>query len=419
MNHSENVDQDVVLQARTMLLGSGRPSLAREVQAYRVLARVSPASYLPKLARALVSYGYEVGPAGMEPRLALHAEAADAARRIDADEPNRADVLCGVLDSYRRTLLTVGRRAEAFAASEEMAGAGRLAFARGHVRNPGYGAGPLATMLAEEGRHGEAADIRGRGIASSPPETDFSTAVERAAELDAAGRHEEALEVFTELVDLTRGATEAQATAMVNLVWELVHRSGMFEAVGRREEAGADRQEALRILARLAESGEPSRRSGAVATWSTLFALSGRAAEPAASREAPMPPLGADFIDWSPDTRESYLGAIPVLEARVAELTGSGLLSEAVEAHRRLVRRSAVLHQQRSYRIEEPLRPLFDEGVALARRVPGAPETLARALTDRAMFLAAADRHGEAHADFAEAVALRGEATRTPIVTRT
>ena len=74
-----------------MLLGSDRPSLSQEVQAYRVLARVSPASCLPRPARALVSYGYEAGDrGGMEPRLARHAEAADAARRIDADDPNRA-----------------------------------------------------------------------------------------------------------------------------------------------------------------------------------------------------------------------------------------------------------------------------------------------------------------------------------------
>ncbi|MFB7834109.1 hypothetical protein [Streptomyces sp. NPDC056056] len=420
MNHSEKIDHDAVLQARTMLLGSDRPSLAQEVQAYRVLVRVSPASYLPKLAKALVSYGYEVeGRGGMEQRLALHTEAADAARRIGADEPNRADVLCGVLDAYRRTLLTVGRRGEAFAVCEEMAEAGRLAFDRGHVRAPGHGQHPLAVMLAEEGRHGEAADVLGRSGRPGLSTGDFWTAVGWAAELAAAGRHEEAPEPFSGLVDLTRSETDAGATALANLVWLLVHRSGMLDACGRPEEAGADRREALRLLARLAETGEPSRRSNALSWWSTLFALSGRAAEPTATREAPRPPLGADFRDWSPDTRESYLGEITALEARVAELTGGGRLAEAMEAHHRLVRRSAVLQEQRTWRIHEPLRPLFDQGVALARRLPGASEAVVRALTDRAMFLAAADRYGEAHADFADAVALREGATRPSIVTRT
>ncbi|MFD9245305.1 hypothetical protein ACFV0D_25895, partial [Streptomyces sp. NPDC059556] len=279
MNHSEKIDHDAVLRARTMLLGSGRPNLSQEVQAYRVLARVSPASYLPKLARALVSYGYEVeGRGGMEPRLALHAEAADAARRIGTDEPNRADVLCGVLDSYRRTLLTAGRRAGAFAVCEDMAEAGRLAFERGHTQALGYGQHPMAVMLAEEGRHGEAADVLGRSAQPARPTGDFWTAVGWAAELDAAGRHEEALTPFSELVELTRGETDAGATTLAALVWLLVHRSGLLDACGRPEEAGADRREVLRVLARLAETGEPSRRSNALSWWSTLFALSGRAA---------------------------------------------------------------------------------------------------------------------------------------------
>ncbi|MEV7375454.1 hypothetical protein AB0O51_31755 [Streptomyces sp. NPDC090301] len=420
MNHSGKIDHDAVLQARTMLLGSGRPNLSQEVQAYRVLARVSPASYLPKLARALVSYGYRVEDRGrMEPRLALHTEAADAARRIGTDEPNRADVLCDVLDSYRRTLLTVGRRGEALAVCEEMAGAGQLAFERGHAPGPGHGQHPLAMMLAEEGRHGEAAHILGRSAQPARPTCGFWTAVGWAAELDAAGRHEEALTPLSELVVLTRSETDAGATTLAGLVWLLVHRSGLLDACGRPEEAGADRREALRLLARLAETGEPSRRSNALSWWSTLFALSGRAAEPAATPEAPRPPFGADFRHWSPDTRESYLGEIPALEARVAELTEAGRVPEAVQAHHRLVRHSAVLEEQRTWRIQEPLRPLFDQGVTLARRLPGAPAAVVRALTDRAMFLAAADRYGEAHADFAEAVALREGADRPPIVTRT
>lgn len=65
------------------------------------------------------------------------------------------------------------------------------------------------------------------------------------------------------------------------------------------------------------------------------------------------------------------------------------------------------------------LRPLFDQGVALARRLPTAPGTLAETLTDRAMFLVAAQRYEEAHADFAAAVELRGAATSNAIVTRT
>ncbi|MFE4332092.1 hypothetical protein ACFRQM_22530 [Streptomyces sp. NPDC056831] len=57
MNHSENVDQDAVLRARTMLLGSGGLSVEQEIEAYRVLAGVSPLTYLPKLSEALVGDG--------------------------------------------------------------------------------------------------------------------------------------------------------------------------------------------------------------------------------------------------------------------------------------------------------------------------------------------------------------------------
>ncbi|GAA2360046.1 hypothetical protein GCM10010246_57830 [Streptomyces cuspidosporus] len=60
MNPAERVDQDDVLRARSILLGSGYLSVDRQVEAYRVLAEVSPMAYLPKLAEALV--GLRRGP---------------------------------------------------------------------------------------------------------------------------------------------------------------------------------------------------------------------------------------------------------------------------------------------------------------------------------------------------------------------
>ncbi|MFD3534957.1 hypothetical protein [Streptomyces sp. NPDC058664] len=297
-------------------------------------------------------------------------------------------------------------------------GGGRAARLRaGQVASPAYGQGQLAKVLAEEGRHAEAAEICGRYGGSGQPEVSFWSTVEWSAELDAAGRRDEALGAFTVLVDDTRRTAEAATSSLAVLVWELVHRSRMFDAAGRREEAGADRQEALLPLVRLAETGEPKVWGNVLSRWSTLFALSGRAAEPAGSREAPAPPFGADPLHWSPDTRKSYFAAAPALEAEVARPVEAGRLSEAPAAHQRPARRAALLEGKRTYRIEERLRPVFDEGVALARRLPASSEALAHALTDRAMFLVAVQRYGEAHADFGEAVGILGGATPQPIVT--
>ncbi|KOX25701.1 MULTISPECIES: hypothetical protein [unclassified Streptomyces] len=420
MNHSENtgqnIDQDAVLRARTMLLGSGRLGLAQEVEAYRVLARVSPAAYLPKLAGALGRYGDEVGRRrGPERELVLYAEAVDAARRIGADHPRRTDLLLGALRDYERTLFELGRRAEGRAVCEEMAEAGRLGFERGQAAYPERGSGRLAVVLAEEGRHGEAADLRMRG-AGAETEDSFWSAVARAAELEAAGRREEAVAVFTGLVDDTRRETESGSAPLARLVWELVHRSRMLDAAGRHGEAGADRREALAVLDRLAESGEPRNWSDILSWWTTPYALSARTAEPPASPEAPAPAFGTHLHRWSRDTRKAYFDGVPALEAEAARLSAAGRLTELAAVHRRLTVRSALFHENRTHRIEEPLRPLFDEEVALARR---SAEGLPRALTDRAMFLVAAERYQEARADFAEAVGLFGGADRTPIVTAT
>ncbi|MFE2263624.1 hypothetical protein [Streptomyces griseosporeus] len=74
--------------------------------------------------------------------------------------------------------------------------------------------------------------------------------------------------------------------------------------------------------------------------------------------------------------------------------------------------RAAVHREYRTHTILKPLRPLFAEGVALARRLAARTDpqrgraVLARALTDRAMFLLAGRQYGEAYDDFREVVAL-------------
>jgi hypothetical protein len=82
-------------------------------------------------------------------------------------------------------------------------------------------------------------------------------------------------------------------------------------------------------------------------------------------------------------------------------------LPERVRLHRRLSFRTALHSQFRHYhRFFEPTLPLFDEGVALARRLGDASWT-ARVLLDRASLLTAGTRYADAHRDFQEARALR------------
>ncbi|MFJ9811776.1 hypothetical protein ACIRTB_26475 [Streptomyces sp. NPDC101158] len=406
MHHTENrghmgnsgntgtYDQDAVLRARVLLLGSGRRTLTEEVGAYRVLAEVSPRAYLPKLAGALVSWGYADELRDRpEVRTALHAEAAAAARRIGAGEPNRAEVLRRTLGAYERGLFALGRRAEGRAVCEELAGAGAP--------------GRLAVVLAEEGRHAEAAELCGRAARTVEPWSRFWSMAEWSAELDAAGRREEAVEVFAELVAGTRRSAAAGDMPLGSLVTELLHLSGLLDAAGRGAAAREARQEALVVLDALVRTGEAKTWGSALAPWLVLLQLSGRPAEPAATPEAPMPSFGTYHVHgWSPDVREAYLASLPGLERETEALRADGRLPELLAAHRRLIRRAALRWESRTWQVEDPLRPLFDEGVVLARRLPDDRRALPEALTDRAAFLVATRHHAEARADLVEAVDL-------------
>ncbi|NNN36198.1 hypothetical protein HLK59_38755 [Streptomyces sp. S3(2020)] len=412
MDHAEKVDQDAVLRARTMLLESGRLSVGRQVEAYRVLAVVSPLTYMPKLAEALLSAGYHPEIWNVpEAQLAWHEEAAAAARRVDEGEPKRTELLVRALDAYRFGLYELGRRAEGMAVCEEMAEAGRWGFEHGQVKSPAYGHRQLAVALAEEGRHGEAAEICGRSADAerplTPGDNSFWSMVALAAELDAAGRQEEALDVFAEVVEVTRAEVAAEKTALAIQVWQLVHLAGMLDAAGRRDEARTARREALAHLTELDLTGEPRSWSNILSWWSTLLALSGRSAEPTPSPDAPGPAFGEALHHWSPDVREAYFKGLGPLEEEVEALRHdpSAALPELVALHRRLAIRTAVYRERRNHRILKPLRPVFDERVALARRLAEGEE-LGRALTDRSMFLLAARQYGEAYDDFREALGL-------------
>lgn len=383
------IDHDAVLQARVLLLGSGRPSRAELVGAYRVLAGVSPKAYTPKLVDALLSLRYESRDPEVD--LALAAEASRAARAMEAGTPNRAERLCRALDAHQASLFALGRRAEGRAVCEELAGAGR--------------SGPLVRVLAEEGRFEEAADLDEEARQNAVPEHSFWNKVRWAANLEGAGLHDAASAVFGELLAETRRKTAEQRTSLAIRTWELVHFSRMRETAGDGAGAAAARREALDVLEELATTGEPQNWSCILGWWRTLFVLSGRAAEPAAGPGNPMPPFGTEH-GWSRDARDRFHGMLPGLEAEAAALRGAGRLTELADVQRRIAVRAAVREGDHHYLFQERFAPYFDEAVTLARRLPDDPVRLARALTDRSMFLVAARSFEPAHADFAEAFAL-------------
>lgn len=421
MNHAENVDHDAVLRARMLLLGSGRINIDEEIDAYRVLARVSPAVYLPRLARKLLTYGYPElqDPAAL---LVLRTEAAAAARGMDRAEPKRAELLTQALQACRHELYALGRRKEAFAVCEEMAREGREAYEAGHVASPHYAHGPLAVALAEEGRHSESAHLHGEMVederaGGDPSAVSFWSMVAWAAELDASGQHGAAVDAFTVLVSSDREQLDQGRTSLAIVTWELIRLSQMLDADGRRGEARTARKEALGLLTELAESGERKGWSNIVSWWLVLLTLSGRTDEKPVPGE-PAPAFGQNH-GWSPDVRQAYLDGREALEAELAALAPAARsdprahLAQLISLHRRLTIRSSMYWESRAYRLADPLRPLFDEGVALARRLADVDEEqgrapLAQALTDRSTLLVAGKRYGEALADFREAVELLG-----------
>ncbi|MFF8807237.1 hypothetical protein [Streptomyces omiyaensis] len=405
------VNEDEVLRARVLLLASWRLSVPQRVEAYRVLARVSPDAYAPKLADWLGSALFQTG-ATPERSEELAREAVEAARRVRADHAKRAETLLRALDLHQGVLFELGRRAEGLTLCEEMAAVGREEYARGRAVFPRASSRRLVTALMEEGRYAEAAERHG-GV----PSPGLGGAVEASAVLEAAGRTGEAVEAFGEHLAELRAEVTGGLTTAALLVWALLRQAEVLERAGRDEGAAGLRREAGEALARLAAEGDP-RGGGTLDWWVRFFLLSGRADEPPASPKAPAPFFGQDSIDWSHDVRRAFDASAEALEAEAAELgrrAGADpvrWLPRLVTAHRRFALRAARRARNRGDGIPDALRPVFDEGVALGRRLSPAAE--ARALTDRASMLLAAGAYGEAHADFTAAQSLRAATAGAP-----
>ncbi|MFD0023334.1 hypothetical protein [Streptomyces sp. NPDC058382] len=446
------MDQDDILWAQNTLLASGRRTPSEEVDAYRVLAQVGPAAYLPRLVEALGRLSYDTSRGTWHPAsLALSEEAVAAARNIDPAEPARDDILYGALNACQRQLYMLGRRVEGLAMRAEMLAVGR-AQAKLSGEPAVKGLEIWAAGLSEEGRYAESAEAMDEFVAAELPggPRDGSLAwplLMWIAALADAGRSDDALAAFETLVGMEAAEAANDRVPVSCHLYSLIGYARMLDTCGRAEEAAAVRQEALVLLTELAATGErTSWRNYQASFWAVLLSFPGAEGErpapgvpapgvpapgvPAPDVPAPgepRPPSGAEPTQWSPDVRQRYFDSRTALRGEVENLARSAgtaadpdeHLPELARIQRVLTVRSAVYWANCSHLFPEKVRPLFDDGVTLARRlsvrhpVEGHRLVLAGALMDRTTFHVAAGEFGRALDDFREALLhCVGEAAR-------
>ncbi|WP_326580612.1 hypothetical protein OIE69_41265 [Actinacidiphila glaucinigra] len=425
MNLWGRVDEDDIVRARNVLLASGRRTAREEVGAYRILAQVSPASYLPRLVKALLRMTYDTSSGRKHPAsLALHEEAVAVARSIDPAETARADLLYEALDGCQRELYDLGRRAEGLAMRAEM-----LAIGRAQAEMSGApavrGLHTWASGLSEEGRYAEAADAMTELVAAILPDGFGSgslawSLVEWIAALHDAGRCDEALSAFGTLVTLEASEAANDRGSMACHLYTLIGYAQLLDTYGRGEQAATVRQEALALLTELADTGERKTWSGyQAAFWAVLLFFSGADSDRSLSGE-PHPPLATAPGQWSPDVRRRYFESRDALREEVDALAPQATehpdrhLAELVRLHRVLTVRSAVYWQHRTHLFAERVRALFDDGVGLARQLSlhdpeDGTRTLARILIDRSTFHVATHEFDAARDDFHQALSHLGE----------
>ncbi|MFJ3714217.1 hypothetical protein [Streptomyces sp. NPDC090057] len=420
MNHTGKIDQDDILRARNALLGTGRRTAREEVDAYRVLAQVGPASYLPLLVRALHRLSYDTSTGTKHAAcLALYEEAVTAARSIDPAEPTRAEVLYGALDACQSELYIQGRSAEGLAMRAEMLAIGR---ARAELSGDPVvkGLREWAAGLAEEGRYAEAADAMTELVSAIPPDGPHKgslawSLLDWIGALHDAGRADEALAAFGRLVSMEADEAAHDRGPMACHLYSLIGYALMLDTCGRGAQATLVRQEALALLTELADTGERKVWSGYQSSfWAVLLSFSGTESDRPAPGE-PRLASGAAPMPWSPDARRRYVDGRHALREAVDTLAVRAMenpdeyLPELVRLQRGFTIRSAVHWEHRTHQFAERVRPLFDDGVGLARRLfQQAPadgaRALARALIDRSTFHTAAHEFGAALDDFRQAL---------------
>jgi tetratricopeptide (TPR) repeat protein len=419
VNQPRKIDQDDVVRARNVLLASGRRTPREEVDAYRVLAQVSP-SYLPRLVKALIGLTYDTRRGRPhEAALALSEEAVSAARAIAPDEPVRAEVLYAALDSCQRELYAVGRRTEGLAMRAEMVSLGR---AQAELTGTPVvmGLSTWAAGLAEEGRYAEAADAVTEYVAVLLPQGPRSgglawSLVEWIATLHDAGRTDEALAALETLISMEADESANDRAPRACHLYSLIWYARMLDTCDRGRQAAAVRQDALALLADMEAGGG----SYQVSFWAVLLSCSGADGERPPAGE-PRPPSGATPMVWSADVKRRYFDSRVVLREKVDALAAraaedpDGHLAELVRLQRVLTVRSAVYWEHRTHLFAERVRDMFDDGVRLARRLhqhdsASGARVLAEALIDRSTFHTAVGELGPALDDFRQALVHLGE----------
>ncbi|MEV6521725.1 hypothetical protein AB0M43_07300 [Longispora sp. NPDC051575] len=407
-------DYESEVWARTILLGSRPPRPDQRVEAYRILAASNPRGYGARLARALVGLRYADGDrAPIEVQLGRLEDACAAVELADPQDPGHGRLVTDVLGTYQRLLYSAGRRAEGLAIRARIAstpGGDRVSYALG---------------LAEEGRHAEASEV----LTEVPDGTgQHDIAWNRfalTAQLDMAGRTAEAVAVLDEVLGEDLGRMSAGTGSVATVFHESVWRAALLDRAGRESDAGAARREAMALLRRLAATGEPKNWCGAqysiagtllsAMTWDTGHHDPGE----------PRPPYGADLMHWSPDLRAHYgensgLAACGCVDPDrpprpVPDPAGQDApLAEAAVAHRRRAIRIGTYHLwRRGHQFLETALPAFDDSVTAARRWHASDDraarpALVRALTERAVLLAAGHQFQEGLSSYEEAVRLIG-----------